>query len=108
MFGHPKKLEIQYWVDFKGLEFAQEERKGTRWNPIEWLGRYLYSKIYESFFSDFPVLLYDWLSKLATQQKNFQGGEPKEWTSFLIERVKRINNPISRVVDFWVENIIEG
>ena len=26
----------------------------------------------------------------------------------MIEWLKRINNPISRVVDFWVDNIIEG
>ena len=31
-----------------------------------------------------------------------------EWTPFLTERMKRINNPISSDVDFWVYNIIEG
>ena len=53
-------------------------------------------------------MLHEWLCKLATQQRNFQGGEPKEWSPFLIERLKRMNNPISRVVDFWVDSILEG
>ena len=26
----------------------------------------------------------------------------------MIERWKRVNNPISRVVDFWVDSILEG
>ena len=59
-------------------------------------------------FSDIHVVLFEWLSKLETQQNNFQGGEPKEWTPSLIEWMKRVNNPISRVVEFWVDSIIEG
>ena len=69
---------------------------------------HLFIHLREFLFFEFPIVLYEWLSKLATQQNNFQGGEPKEWTPFLIERLKRINNPISRVVDFWVDIIIEG
>ena len=53
-------------------------------------------------------MLHEWLSKLATQQKNFQGGELTKWSLFLIGWLKRINNPISRDVDFWVNNILEG
>ena len=53
-------------------------------------------------------MLHEWLSKLATQQRNFQGGEPREWSSYLIERLKRVNNPTSRDVDFWVDSILEG
>ena len=108
MFWHPTKLEIQDWVDFKELEFAREESKGTQWNPTDWLGQYIYSYIYDILFSEFPIVLYEWFSMLETQQNNFQGGEPKEWILFLIERLKRINKPISRVVEFWVDIIIEG
>ena len=53
-------------------------------------------------------MLQKWLCKIATQQRNFQGGEPKEWSLFLIERSKRINNHISRVVDFCVDSILGG
>ena len=46
--------------------------------------------------------------KLATQRKIFQGGDSTEWTPQLIQRLERINNPISRAVDFWVDNIWDG
>ena len=67
----------------------------------------LYSDIHYIFFVEFPTLLYEWLSKLTTQKNNFRG-EPTEWTPFLIERLKRINNPVSKAVDFWIDSIIEG
>ena len=82
--------------------------EGSRWMLVKWLERYIYADIHEIFFAEFPIMLYEWLSKLTTQKNNFQGGEPTEWNLFLIERLKRINNPISRVVDFWVDSIIEG
>ena len=53
-------------------------------------------------------MLHEWLSRLETQQRNFQGGELKEWNPQLIERLKRVNNPVSRAVYFWVDNILEG
>ena len=53
-------------------------------------------------------MLHKWLSKLATQQTNFQGREPKEWNPQLIEQLEGVNNPISRVVDFWIDIILEG
>ena len=71
MLWHPTKPEIQDWVDFKELEFAREERKGSRCNPTEWLGWYLYTDIHKILFSEFSILLHEWLSKLETQQSNF-------------------------------------
>ena len=53
-------------------------------------------------------MLHEWLCKIETQQRNFQGGEPKEWSLFLIERLKRISNIISRAMEFWVDSILEG
>ena len=43
-----------------------------------------YTNIHEIFFSKFPIVLHEWLSKLTTQQINFQGGEPMEWNLQLI------------------------
>ena len=43
-----------------------------------------------------------------TQRKKFQGGEPTEWTPYLIQQLERVSNPISRVVNFWVHSILEG
>ena len=53
-------------------------------------------------------MLHEWLSKLATQRTNFQGGEPREWTPQLIEQLKEVRNPITRAIDFWIDNILEG
>ena len=43
--------------------------------PTEWLERYLYTDIHEIFFSEFPIVLHEWLSKLATQKKKKIRGE---------------------------------
>ena len=87
-------------MDAKELEFVQKESEGSRWTPMKWSEWYIYSNIHEIFFVEFPIVLYEWLSKLETHKNNFQGGELTEWTPFLIERLKIINNPISRDVDF--------
>ena len=108
MLWQPKKLKIQDWVESKELEFAWKESEGSRWTLTKWLGRYIYSNIHEIFFVEFPIVLHEWLSKLETQQTNFQGGEPREWNPQLTERLKRVSNPISRVVDFWVDSILKG
>ena len=75
---------------------------------MKWLERYIYLDIHKILFTEFPIVLYEWLFKLKTQKNNSQGGEPTESTSFWIEQIKRINNLISRDVDFWVDSIIEG
>ena len=85
MLWNLTKAKIQDWVDFKALDFAQEESKGSWLNPTEWLGRYLYTYIHEIFFSKFSIVLHEWFSKLETQQINFQGGEPMEWNPLLIQ-----------------------
>ena len=105
---HPTKPKIQEWVDFKSLEFTWEENEGSWLNITNWLERYLYTNIHEIFFCEFPILFYEWLLKLETQWKKFQGGEPIEWNPQLIQGLKSISNPMSRVVDFWVDNILEG
>ena len=107
MLWQPMKPEIQDWVEAKELEFARKESEGYRWTPTKWLGQYIHSDIHEIFFVEFPIVLHEWFSKLETQQRNFQGGEPREWSPYLIERLKRVNNPISRVVDFGVDRILE-
>ena len=108
MLWQSTKPQIQDWVDFKALEFTWEERKGFWLNPIEWLGQYLYTDIHEILFSEFPIVLHECFSRLETQQTNFQGGEPREWNPQLNHRLKSVSNPVSRAIDFWVDNILEG
>ena len=78
----------------------ERERERERW--------YIYSDIHGIFFAEFPIVLHECLCKIATQQRNFQRGELKEWSPFLIERMKRVNNLISRYTYFWVDSILEG
>ena len=75
MFWHPRKLEIQDWVDFKALEFALEGSKGSQSNLMRWIEQYIYMDIHVILFSSGPIVLYEWFSKLTTRRKNFQGGE---------------------------------
>ena len=95
-------------MDFKALEFAQKESKGSWWNPTKWLGQYLYTDIHEISFSEFPIVLHEWLSNLETQQRNFQGGEPMEWNPQLIQQLKSMRNPMSRAIEFSVDSILQG
>ena len=67
MFWYPTKPEIQDSVEFKKLEFAQEESEGSWMNPKEWLDRYIYTDIHDIFFCEFP------LEEISTQN-----GPPKE------------------------------
>ena len=53
-------------------------------------------------------MLHKWLSKLVTQQTSFQGREPREWTPHFIEQLEEVSNPVSRVVYFWMDIILEG
>ena len=39
--------------------------------------------------------------------KNFQETKLIEWNPQLIHQLKSISNPISRAIDFWVDNILE-
>ena len=51
--------------------------------------------------------LYDWLSKL-TDKHVFKKKRNIVWTPELIHTVKSVDNPISRVVDFWLASLLEG
>ena len=85
----------------------QEEINGSWMILGEWLQRYFYSYIYEIFFSEFPIILYEWFAILARYKKKFQGEGPRGWNPQLIQRLESVNNTISKVVGFYNDNIIE-
>ena len=90
------------------LAFAQEESAGTQLSVENWVDEYIYSYIHKEFFIWFPIILYEWLTRLATRQTNFQIREAVEWSDQLVHEVTSISNAISRAVDFWVDNILQG
>ena len=53
-------------------------------------------------------MLHEWLSILATRRTNFERREAVEWSDKLIHEVTSVSNPISRAIDFWVNNILQG
>ena len=73
-----------------------------------WIDKYIYSNIHDIFFVKIPILLHEWLSRLATKQTNLQRRETVEWSDQLVHEVTSVSNPISRVVDFWFESILQG
>ena len=105
---HPTKKEIEDWLDSKTLAFAQEEIARTRLSVEKWIDEYIYSDIYEIFFSEFPILLHEWLSGVVTKQTNLQRREIVKWGDQSVHEVTTVSNPISRAVDFWVDNILQG
>ena len=68
----------------------------------------MYSDLHESFFSKFPIILYEWLTQLTYKKTNFQGGKPTGWTLELIQQLQEVYNKASRVVEVWLDNILEG
>ena len=95
-------------MDSKMLAFTQEDIIGT-WLSVEnSIDKYIYYDIHNIFFVEFPILLHEWLSSLVTKQTNFQRRESVKWSDQLIQEVTSVSNPISRVVHFWVDSILQG
>ena len=107
-FWNPSKEEIENWVEAKEKEFAEQENKNPRISIERWLQRYISSDIHEISFSTFPIELHVWLSRLAKNETFSHSDRPMKWTPELIQRSKQTVNPISRVVDLWLNSLLEG
>ena len=107
-FWNPWKEEIENWVEPKEKEFVEQENRNPRLSTEDWLQRYLFSDIHEVFFATFPTELHAWLSRLAENKTFNRSDRPTEWTLKVIQRLKKTDNSISRVVDFWHNNLLEG
>lgn len=107
-FWHPSKEEIESWVESKEREFVKKESRNPRLSAKDWLQRYIFTNLHEVFFASFPTELHAWLLRLAENKTSTHSDKPVEWTPELIQRLKRTDNPISRAVDFWLINLLEG
>lgn len=105
---NPSKKEIQEWVEQKEWEFAEEENRSPCLSTERWLEKYIFKDQYEIFFGSFHVELYEWISRLNERNNYFKGDEPKECIAELIQRLKKIDNRISRIVDLWIDRILGG
>jgi hypothetical protein len=107
-FWHPSKEEIENWIESKEKEFTEEENRNHRLSTKDWLKRYIFSDIHEVFFANFPTELLAWLSILEENKTSTCSERLAEWTLEVIQRLKKTDNSISRAVDFWLNNLLEG
>ena len=108
MLWHPKKNEIEDWLETKTLAFTQEESVGSRLSVEKSVDEFIYSYIHAVFFAKFPVILHEWLSRLVRRQTNFQRREAIKWNDQLVHEVTFVSNTVSRAIDFWVDSILQG
>ena len=100
MFWRPSIKEISDWVEATYKKSAEQENKDPRCSSDEFLQRYVFANIYEIFFGSIHIELHQWLSRLTERRKNFQEDHFPNWTPARVNILKRVNNPISRAVDF--------
>ena len=108
MFWRPSVKEISDWIEDTYLKFAEQENKDPRRSSDEFLQRYVFSYIYEIFFSSIHIELHQWLSRLTERRKNFQEDQSPSWTPERIKLLKRVNNVVSRAVDFWITRTLKA
>ena len=67
-----------------------------------------FTDLHKVLFASFPTELHAWLSRIAENKSSTHSDKLARWTPEVIQRLKRTNNSISRVVDFWLTNLLEG
>ena len=100
--------EISDWLDETYVKFAEQENKDPRRTATDFLQRYVFCDVYEIFFGSIHIELHHWLSRLAERRTNFQERQSPLWTRARINLLKRVNNEISRTVDFWTTRTLEA
>ena len=99
---------IDDWIEETYLKFAEQENKDPRRSSDEFLQRYVFADIYEIFFGSIHIELHQWLSRLTERRVKFQEDQFPDWTPARINILKRVNNAISRAVDFWTTRTLEA
>ena len=100
--------EVGDWIEKTYLKFAEQENKDPRRSSDDFLQRYIFSDVYEIFFGSIHIELHQWLFKLTERKMNFQEGQFPDWTPARINILKRVNNEISRAIDFWTTRTLEA
>ena len=106
-YWNPTRDELNQWLDSKEKEFFEQENKSLRLSTVDWLQKHIFTDIHTIFFATYGNELYDWLSNL-TNRNIFRKKRNIVWTPELIQTVKSLDNPITRIVDFWLASMLEG
>ena len=100
--------EIGDWLDETYLKFTEQENKDPHRSTNDFLQRYVFCDVYEIFFGSIHIELHQWVSRLAERRTNFRRGQFPTWNPARINLLKRVNNGISRAVDFWTTRTLEA
>jgi hypothetical protein len=65
----------------------------------------MFSDLNEIFFCDFPHLLQQWLLRLKDNHPTNKIRQ-MEWNPMEITQLQKVNKKFTRVVDFWLDNIV--
>jgi hypothetical protein len=104
----PSKTEIPGWIEYQERDFVDAQNKNPKLSTKYWLQRYIFTDIHEILFGGIHQELFEWLARLVDTQFKIRSRPPVVWTPALIQKVKRVDNIVSRVVDHWFDSTIGG
>jgi hypothetical protein len=104
---NPMKVEIESWLKTKELEFAQKDNRNPKLTPHKYLDKYVFTDLHEVFFCDFPHVLQEWI-KILKDNHPTNRIRQLEWNPEEITQLQQVDNKFTRVVDFWLDNIVVG
>jgi hypothetical protein len=104
----PLKKEIQKWIEDQERDCVEAQNRNPKLSTEDWLQRYIFIDIQEIFFGGIHQDLFEWLARFVDTQLHIKSRPPVFWMSTLIQKVKRVNNIVSREVDHWFDSTIGG
>jgi hypothetical protein len=102
----PSKTKIHTWIEDQERDFVEAQNKNPKLSTEDWLQIYIFTDIHEIFFGGIHKELFEWLARLVDTQFMIRSRPPVVWTPTLIQKVKRVDNVVSRVVDHWFDSTI--
>jgi hypothetical protein len=96
----PLKTETQKWIEDQEKDFIEAQNKNPNLSLEDWLEKYIFTDIHEIFFGGIHQELYEWLARLADTQFEIRYRLLVVWMSELIKKVKRVDNIVSRAIDY--------
>jgi hypothetical protein len=104
----PSKTEIQKWIEDQERDFVEAQNKNPKLSTEDWLQRYIFTNIHEIFFGGINQEFFEWLASLADTQFEIRSRPHVVWKLALIQKVKRVDNVVSRAVYNWFDSTIGG
>ena len=83
----PSKTKTQKWIEDQEKDFVEAQNKNPNLSSKDWLEKYIFMDIHETFFRGIHRELYEWLARLADTQFEIRSRLPMVWTSALIKKV---------------------